>query len=101
MRPLLFALALLAASSSLADAQQSRRGAGAGAAPSCADLQGRIGATGRAVLPTGPGTFEEIIGEGALCSGNEARIPAIVSARDTPQCRIGYRCERVSSGGSR
>ena len=98
-RILAAALAALLMSAAAAEAQ--RRAPASGGGSSCAALAARVAASGKAVIPTGPGTFEEISAEGVPCVGSEVRRPAIIATPDNPQCFVGYSCERFTGGGSR
>ena len=86
----LISIALLMASPSLAYAQ----GRPDTLAMPCATAAGIVRSAGAVVLGTGPNIYDRYVSSRAFCQRDEQTEPRWVAARDTPECFVGYGCER-------
>ena len=62
-------------------------------ARSCAANRQSVLANGAIVLGTGGYTYDRFVRDRGFCQFDEYADPALVPARDTPQCFVGYRCK--------
>lgn len=62
---------------------------------SCASARGLVSSRGAIVLGSGPNLYDRYVASQRFCLPDEITKPSWVPTRDTRQCFIGYRCERV------
>jgi hypothetical protein len=62
---------------------------------SCASARAFVSSRGAVVLGSGPNLYDRYVASQRFCLPDEITKPSWVPTRDTRQCFIGYRCERV------
>ncbi|MDJ1159263.1 hypothetical protein QNA08_13565 [Chelatococcus sp. SYSU_G07232] len=62
----------------------------------CAELQQLVARSGPVVIYTGPFLYDIY---GTTCGLRQRAVPGYVTARDNPQCLVGYTCA-PSTGGN-
>jgi hypothetical protein len=60
----------------------------------CAIAAGLVRSAGAIVLGTGPNIYDRYVASRAFCQRDEQIEPRWLATSDTPQCLIGYSCER-------
>lgn len=61
----------------------------------CAQAQQMVVRSGAAVLSTGPTTYDRFVRDRSFCMPDESTEPTWAPTRDSAQCMVGYRCERL------
>ncbi len=62
---------------------------------SCAAASRLVATKGALILSTGADLYDRYVASQAYCQRDEITKPTWVPAADTPQCFVGYRCERI------
>jgi hypothetical protein len=65
---------------------------------SCAASAGLVRRAGAIVLHSGPNIYDRYVIAQNFCSRDEVMKPTWVPTVDTPQCFVGYICQRESWG---
>jgi hypothetical protein len=61
---------------------------------SCGAAASLVRNAGAIVMRTGPNIYDRYVSSRAYCARDEQTEPRWIAAGDTPQCFIGYTCER-------
>lgn len=85
-KPILTALALIVAGTSLAEARPNTL------TMSCAQATALVSRAGAIVLSTGAHTYDRYVANNGFCIPGQATLPARVPTADDPYCTIGYTC---------
>lgn len=65
---------------------------------SCGMAAQIVSRSGAIVLGTGPNIYDRYVATKAFCQRDEEMQPRWLATRDSPQCFIGYVCERNYGG---
>jgi hypothetical protein len=65
---------------------------------SCAASAGLVRRAGAVILHSGPNIYDRYVNAQNFCSRDEIMKPTWVPAADTPQCFVGYVCQREAWG---
>lgn len=61
---------------------------------SCQQARSLVASRGAIVLSTGQFTYDRFVAHRGFCNFDEDTVATWAPTRDTPQCMVGYRCER-------
>ena len=93
--PILFAASLVGVLGALAavpDVALAQQGRPSTLAMTCGQARNYLAGRGAAVLGTGGYTYDRFVRDRSFCEPTEITRNAVVPARDTPECFVGYRC---------
>lgn len=67
---------------------------------SCAASAELVRRSGAVVLGTGPDIYDRFVATQAYCQRDEQMVPRWLASGDSPQCFVGYVCQRLNSDPS-